>query len=435
MKNKLLVISHSYPPSNAPAAQRSFFLGKYLEETCSVGVLIVTPGVAVTMAGQSNWADAHNSRAVVQRTAYLPCASRLADSLWASSKIPSRKRIFRFSPKKIAKQLFRRLLIPDRGIVWYPYAVRTATQLIRSDPNISCVFTSSPSFSDHLAANRLKQKLGIKWIADFRDFHWIEAKENASTGFAARLNKRAERIVIERADACVFISESMREEYIERYPELKGRSHVIYNGYDPEEFLAPAPNCDKELTIFYSGAFYGGERCPKPLLKALDEMLTENEHGADKIKIQIAGSLDAESKNILNAFGSSKLIEYLGVIPRTEVLRRMSEADLLWLIVGSRKAHCYGFPVKGYEYIGAKRPILGFCPQGSEAEKVLKENGCELTFSSDSTSEQLKIHLRKYLNQKMVGKKIELEPTSTSERFKRKFHAEQLGKVIEGLTG
>src|SRR5262245_10160046 len=54
---------------------------------------------------------------------------------------------------------------------WLPFAIRKATAIVRRDrPDV--VVTSGPPHCVHRVGRYLKQRLGVSWLADFRD-PWI----------------------------------------------------------------------------------------------------------------------------------------------------------------------------------------------------------------------------------------------------------------------
>lgn len=431
---KLLIVTHSFPPSNAPAAQRTFFFGKYLKETSGIDVEIIAPGTTVTASGVSNWAEKHDSPAVLHQTRYMPMANRIFKSVQNQRNTRNERSSTRVGIIPRVKQaVFNNFLVPDRGIVWYRFALRQASKLVKADSSIRCVFTSSPSFSDHLVAAKLKQKFGIPWIADLRDFHWIEAREHTTQGRIRDRQQRFETKVLKEADGLTFISESMRDEYIARYPFIEPKAFEIYNGFDPIEFPSPEPNRETPLVLFYSGSFYGGERNPRPLFSALDSLLVKGQIGLEDIRIDIAGPIDVQSRSIVDEYKSSQSVNYLGVIPRPKVLQLMSRSDLLWLIVGNLKSHYHSFPVKGYEYIAAQKPILAFCPFGSESQNILRESGYNDIFDTDVDLESLCDFLMSRITDKQAGRIHQRKEHSCIVRFTRKHQSTQLGLVVSKL--
>jgi glycosyltransferase involved in cell wall biosynthesis len=229
----------------------------------------------------------------------------------------------------------------------------------------------------------------------------------------------------------------MKKEYANRYPFIENKSFVIYNGVDEDEFKGERELVDqKKLTIFYAGSFYSGIRSPFPLLKTLDLLSNDNKIDLNRIEIKIAGNLDDAILTEIKTFSSGKTVNYLGRIKRSEVLTNLKKAHLLWLIIGEEKAHYTGFPVKGFEYIGARRPIMVFTPKNSEPERIINELSCGSRFSNDDKNIEHNANIfmnfyNKYLDNSL-NNPLELNGTAL-KKYTRKFQAKQLKDLIDKL--
>ena len=433
---KVLFLTHTYPPSNAPGAQRTFFFGKYLQEESGIHAEVLTPSVTLTQAGESNWADRHNSHALVHLTGYPPFARSVAAAVVGKQADQPSER-WRVRPTTILKTCLKTALFPDRAIPWLPYAVKSAKKLLGNDDEFKCIFSSSPHFSDHLAACQVAKKHDLRWIADFRDYHYIEVQDRKSGFLKRRLHKQLEKLVLKKATALTFISDAMLKEYAKHYPAVAEKGRAIYNGLDLEEFeygVHTERGLTKPLVIFYCGNFYGGARSPRPLLDAIDHLLASGRIQNDDIRIDVAGMLDADSRRLLKQHRCHDMINILGVIPRKDVISRMTSSDALWLIVGNSKSHYHGFPVKGYEYIAARRPILAFCPQGSESHKILVDNSISTVFPADSNSlERVSSVLIDLMAKKSQGASFDLPVDKIAAKYTRRFQSRQLGELISSL--
>ena len=129
------------------------------------------------------------------------------DSLWGKFKRFARGNFF----------------IPDPRRLWF--SVGRASDLI-SAFGITLVITTGPPHSSHLIGLKLKKRLGVKWIADFRD-PWLPYyyEKMYLTPLARRLQKFYEKEVVRMADAVIACEEGIVKE-----------DFVVSNGYDPEDF-------------------------------------------------------------------------------------------------------------------------------------------------------------------------------------------------------
>jgi hypothetical protein len=138
------------------------------------------------------------------------------------------------------------------------------------------------------------------------------------------------------------------------------------------------------INIFYAGNFYGGLRSPDTLLQSLEYLVDRNEIDIKNIKITIAGK---KEDNVFASLISLKIfnqIEFLGVLDRQSTLGRMSKAHLLWLI--EMPHGVFSMPIKMFEYMATRRPILAFVPQASEIANAINNLACGYIFSTEMTT-------------------------------------------------
>lgn len=370
MKKKVLIISYSYPPSNVPAAQRPYAVAKYLDKD-EYDVTVITCANA-----DISWGVTSDFDASLPDVKLIKVKSYLGSGAAAlrKSKTESKKTF----KNKIKTRLFNvmaSMVVPDQAIFWYP----KVCQYLKNNPELinetDVVFTSSPSFSNNLVGRFIKRKKRrVLWVAELRDFHFIETT-NKVTSLKQWINKKLEHTVIHRADKVSFISFAMKEIYADFYRAYADKFHVVYNGFDMSDFenLPTAELRVDKLSIFYAGSFYQGVRSPKPLLSILDVLLENKVLDESEIEITIAGVLENNLLEELKIYRSYQCIKLVGNIPRTEVLQRLLSSHLLWLIVGSKATHYTGVPIKFFEYLGARRPILNFAPSFSEPSRIISK--------------------------------------------------------------
>lgn len=386
MKNVLLV-SYSYPPSQAPAAQRPFYLAKYIDKS-KWNVFVLTPKVSDSSMGHSdNIENIESVQIIYTGNINISSLRKLKDEKKVDKS--AKKSSFVSVCKKKIYHFISSITIPDKGVIWVPFALFKAYKTVKQN-KIDIVFTTSPLFSNHIVGMVLKKLLKVKWVADFRDFHYIENYEKTSL-LRRHLDRWLERKVIHLADKVLFIAESMKDEYTINYEELTNKGYAVYNGFELEKNLkVETIDKDTPLTIFYAGSFYSGERSPFPLLKSLDKLIDGGKISIDQIKIKIAGNIDQKLIVEMRKYKVFKSIEFLGLISRKQVLNEIRIAHLLWLIVGSAKNHYMGFPIKGYEYIDAQRNILAFVPRGSEADHIISTYNLGFVLPNNQSDESSK---------------------------------------------
>lgn len=379
-KKKVLIISHSYPPSNVPAVQRPYAVAKYLNKD-EFDVTVVTCGNRDTFYGINQGFDPE-----LPKVNLIKISSLLGTGAYSLRK--STTNVNKSLKNRLKASLFRVLssiIVPDKGIFWYPKVRKYLLQKnLINDTDI--VFTTSPSFSNHLIGKFVKEKnKNILWVSEFRDFHFIETAKRV-TNLKQFINKKLELSVIKHSDKVSFVSYAIHDIYSKYYTKLNSKFGVVYNGFDMSDFkgLKIAKTQNNKLTIFYAGSFYRGVRSPIPLLKILDRLFETRRITANEIEIRIAGNFENELLNEIQNYKSYACINFIGKISRAKVFTHLVSADLLWLIVGNKTTHYTGVPIKFFEYLGARRPILNFAPSKSEPTRIILEN--KLGWNFDTTS-------------------------------------------------
>ncbi len=430
---KVLIVSHSFPPMNDPSSQRAYYLAKYLGEL-GWDSTVLTAKVADSSLGWSDWGDNDvEVRTVRTRSINI---TRLRAVKTAATNDRKRVGLKALAARAVYKALSA-IAIPDKAALWIPFALRTGGALAR-DQSYSVVLSTSPRFSNHTVARKLAHRGCIPWVADFQDFHFIGAIEDAKLFPLSRhLQSRLEQRVISYADRLIFTTESMRQEYARRYQQCGAKSHVVYNGFeDQSAVFGDIYPPSGPLTVFYAGSFYQGERSPLPLIRAMDVLISEGIIGPEDVRIQIAGAIDEGTITDIRDSAIGGRVELLGTIDRRDAMKRMRQAHLLWLIVADGLNHSAAVPIKLYEYLDARRTILAFVPRDSEAAQIVQRLGVgvvlrqELTLDSTvQNAELLKEYVRQY-REGLLQVPLKASPTSLYE-YSWRYKAEQVAAVLD----
>ncbi|MDC0086569.1 hypothetical protein OAI39_03950 [Polaribacter sp.] len=378
-KKKVLIISYSYPPSNVPAAQRPYTVAKYLNKDV-FDITVLTCGNRDISWGINEGFDPELPKVNLIKINSL--LGRGASSLRKSTTTVKKSLINRL--KSSLFNLLSSMIVPDQAIFWYPKVRKYLLQNKHLINETKIVFTTSPSFSNHLIGKFIKAKnKNILWVSELRDFHFIETVSRPKN-LKQLINKKLEYLVLKGSDKISFISHAMKDKYQNHYPKLINKFNVIYNGFEMSDFknLRKKKLRNQKLTIFYAGSFYGGVRTPIPLFKILDKLIEKDKISLVDIEIRIAGKFENQLNEDLKKYISYNCINLIGNIPRSKVLEHIVSVDLLWLIVGNKSTHYTGFPIKFFEYLGARRPIINFAPEISEPSKFIVENDLGWNFDT-----------------------------------------------------
>lgn len=429
---KVLIVTYSYPPDNTPAAQRPYFLAKHL---ASMGhdVNILTTSASNSSLGKSNWAKPLPG-VTIWDTA--KAGAKPASDSGLENKSTSPARTTQSLKAKWIKKIAQLVLFPDKGILWFRELLSFDYNKI-GKPDV--VISTSPLFTNHLVAKRVVKKFNCKWIADIRDFHYVNTEREHSGGLKNALNAKIEKDLFRKADHVTFVTKTMQDVYCRKYQSAAGKSTVIYNGFEPEEY----PSAENKLSsgkfkIFYAGSFYDGLRDPAPLLAALDILAQKGQIQLDKVEIEIAGNIPQVVVDRINQYHSSSCVKFLGLVERKIAIEKMNNSHLLWLIIANVKSHYMTFPLKGFEYIGSRRHIILFCPPEAEGKIIIERLGVGTFFNlatdevtnSENAEKLLELYSR-VMNGEMA------EPVKIREEdlfpFLREGQAAQFSSIIQSL--
>jgi hypothetical protein len=271
--------------------------------------------------------------------------------------------------KSLATGMIRRVLSPEPEVLWYPFALRAASRVIRRH-RIDTLMVTAPPFSAFLVGNALKRRFpGLKYVADFRD-EWISFYlkdfEYQSGDHARRRATEIERATVESADLVVAVAATSLKKIRERYPEQpEDKFRCISNGFDPEAFtdFHPRANTEKRLVITHVGTAYKTSS-PQYYLDALDAL--DAEHRA-RIETRFIGRItDAEQRQFDHRKSD---IKQLGFMPQAQALKAMEDTDCLLVTM----TNDISLPGKLYEYLAARKPIIALSPAGGEVDRFIRE--------------------------------------------------------------
>jgi glycosyltransferase involved in cell wall biosynthesis len=275
----------------------------------------------------------------------------------------------------IAGRYFNFMALPDRWVSWCIGGTFSGLRLIRQyRPQI--LWSTYPIASAHLLGLILHRLSGLPWVADFRDP--MSEQNYPSDPSRRRAYRWIERHVLHHCTRAVFTTPGAIRMYSERYPDIPLEHWVLIpNGYDEENFQRAEQKCSEKpaahpLILLHSGVLYPTERDPSQFLRALANLKQRGLIQAEHVKIILRATghdnLHAQS---IAALDLQDLIELAPGIAYEDALAEMLSVDGLLIF---QAANCnHQIPAKLYEYLRARKPILGLTdPQGDTAQVLLE---------------------------------------------------------------
>ena len=207
----------------------------------------------------------------------------------------------------------------------------------------------------------------------------------------ARLN--VERTAARRAAGMVFCTDTAKDIVSQRYSFVdKSKLAVIPNGYDEQAFLEAEKlrSGTQSLTkhvLLHSGTIYlSADRDPTHLFRALRTLSDQGIINADTFELRLRDPSCEEELNRMTAeTGVAHLVKILPSISYTQALAEMMGADGLLALQGYTSNPAV--PAKLYEYLRARRPIIGLVdPDGETATTLRRAKIATVANIVDSTA-------------------------------------------------
>ena len=264
--------------------------------------------------------------------------------------------------------------------------------------NIDTVITTGPPHSLHLIGLELKEKLNVKWFADFRD-PWTTIgyhKALRLSDYAAKKHKNLEHKVLNSADTIIVTSKTTKVEFeaITNKP-----ISVITNGYDIEN--VEKQTLDTKFTLAHIGSFLS-DRNPRFLWECLVELLKEVPEFKSHLEIKLIGAVSQEVLDAITEFDLKNYLNLLGYVSHNEAIAHQKKSQVLLLIEINSEDTKSIIPGKLFEYMVSNLPIIAIGPQGSDFADIIKETNTGVFFDY-SEKAKLKSVILDFYNQFLEG--------------------------------
>jgi glycosyltransferase involved in cell wall biosynthesis len=328
----------------------------------------------------------------------------------------------------VLRNVARWLTVPDPYVGWVPFATRAARDALRAGGVL--MTTSSPD-STHLVGLCLARR-GLPWVADFRD-PWVRRMSfEAPTPLHRRANEALERRVVRRAGRIIVTSESTRDDFLARYDWLDpARIICIPNGYDEDDFPLREPPPADRFVLLHLGQL-NPERPIGPLLDHLQAFLELRPQAQEHATLELVGAHYREDERLVEERALTSIVRFDPALPHREAIKRLLRARVLVLMEQQSDRGSLIVPGKTFEYLRARRPILGLLPRGAAWDLLerLRAGCCCLPSDPPSGARFL---ARLYDAYRQGVSPPELPRRDEIACFERRVLAERLAAVLDGL--
>jgi len=264
---------------------------------------------------------------------------------------------------------------PDRWVSWVVGAVPAGLRII-AQQRPAAIWSTYPIASAHLVGYWLARLSGLPWVADFRDpMAHVGYPQDPATW---QSYLRVEQKVFAQAARIVFATPGAARLYSQRYPQRAGDVRVIENGFDEPSFahvpaLQPALNPGR-FTLLHSGIVYPQWRNPQALFATLRQLMDAGRLQADALCVRFrAPEHESFLQDLVARHGLTGVVQIEPPVGYQAALAEMCAADAL-LVLQSDDCNDQ-IPAKVYEYLRARKPVLGLCGTGSDTAALLQRAG------------------------------------------------------------
>lgn len=364
---KIVIISRTLLPSQAPRSQRTTELAK---ELARVGH-DVTVYAVLGKYDYSQFEKTHNLK--VKNLGEMKFATFNSDGVSAS------KSSFL---KSIYSKVFRKLIeYPDIELLF------KVAELLKQKRDVDLLITIAVPFTIHWGA-----AYASKWFLQNNINTWVADCGDPYMG--NKLSKRffyfkyIEKWFCRKVDYLTIPIKEAKEGY---YKEFHDKIRIIPQGFNFEDVKLPEKlDNNPVVTFVYAGVFYKGIRDPRPFLDYLSELDMDF-----KFIVYTKGKLLTENYKMR----LKDKLEIHNYIPRLELLKVMSQADFLVNFENNTEVHS---PSKLIDYALSQRPILSVNSSKINKEKISQ-------FLNRNYTDQLIIHnIEQYDIKNVANKFIQL---------------------------
>ena len=254
---------------------------------------------------------------------------------------------------------------------WMEPAIEEGLKLIEQY-RPAAIIATGPPFESLKAGWHLHQRTRIPWIADFRDPWTYGVLWNPSNPKRARVEQEWEERVVRSAGKILVVTPSMARTMRETHPEAAGKVELLMNGFEDMVDPAVSPPADR-LVMSYIGSVTH-RRLPAVFFEAVRRLRTNHPEIIRDLRVQLIGpNYDDTSPNErINAEGVADIVEWLGPVSQNRSRELMRQSHVLLHI---ECVATYAVSGKLFEYLAAKRPVVGMTPSGSDDEWFLNQSG------------------------------------------------------------
>ncbi|HUF10771.1 MAG TPA: glycosyltransferase [Rhodothermales bacterium] len=430
----MLVITYYWPPSGGSGVQRWLKLCKYLPEFGWEPIVYTPENPDASLTDPSLAANIRTDQRVIKHPIVEP--RRIYGKVIGKGKggADSDEILYLDPSQRSWKQnalVWARsnLLIPDARSLWIRPSVRFLSGYLRDNP-VDAIISTGPPHSMHVIARNVKRKLGLPWIADFRD-PWtgiVYFDRLPLSKWALRKHRSLEGSVLREADAVVDVTPSWAENDRRRGAK---RVVTIYNGFDPADRPEDAPAASRRFTISHLGVLTA-DRNHEAFWDALSAIADGRADFKKDLEVRLIGRADRSVTQSSERIGLGENVVDVGYLPHGDAVREMHAAAVLLLPINRRQHTDPGIiPGKLYEYLASGRPILLIGPTDGDAAEIVRQSGAGVVCDYDDLA-GIRTAISGWYDRHTSG--ILSAESSDIEKFSRRNQAREYAELLDDVV-
>ncbi|MCG8603694.1 glycosyltransferase family 4 protein [bacterium] len=436
---KVLIITYYFPPSGGAGVQRTLKFVKYLRKFGWEPVVLTVKNGDYPAYDESLFTDVPAKIKVYRTRIFEPyrlyrkfTGKRENESTDIATLTPDDKARPKLS-ERLSEWVRSAFFVPDARIAWLFFASKAAIKIAKEE-NIGVIFSSAPPYTTHLIGLRLRRKLGLPWVADFRDswIGWLSAPQRRPR-LSSFIENKMERAVLSSADKILTVSKGVRADLLSRHDHVDGRNWTLLpNGFDKADFeaLGTLPKFEK-TTVTYLGSLYGA-RNPEYLIRALEDLHERDPDLPEKLAFRFIGRVGEPILAHINASPVARLFEFVPYLPHSESLSELLRSQVSLLIIDDAPANRGILTGKLYEYIGAGNEILALAPEGEASELILSHKLGWVAPPKDQNA--IQAVLLEILGRKKLSAEVRNNGTDIRDQFERQKLTGKLASIFDQLV-